>query len=96
MNEKGKKLAKAIAIAGAATSATYLLVGNLFYLVTLTRKGIESPLADMYAKTTDDGDEWKKHLDDMIDDGKKWFEEQAKKEKIVIRPDTTMIVVHKK
>ncbi len=84
MNEKGKKLAKAIAIAGAATSATYLLVGNLFYLVTLTRKGIESPLADMYAKTTDDGDEWKKHLDDMIDDGKKWFEEQAKKEKIVI------------
>ena len=86
MKESTKKALKTAIGAGAAFTSAYLLVGNVFYYLTLTRRGINSSIAEKYMKSNSNGgsDEKTIHLNGELDQGKIWFD-RANKEKLVIR-----------
>lgn len=84
MNEKTKKALKVAATFGAAAASTYMLVGNAFYYLTLTRRGINSSIADRYINSNTGTDEKTIHLNSELDQGKIWYD-RANKEKLVIR-----------
>ncbi len=84
MKGTSKKAIKAAVGIGAAVTSAYFLVGNAFYFLTMTRKGLNSPIAEKYINTTSDYDEKTIHLNSELDQGKIWFD-RADKEKLVIR-----------
>lgn len=86
MKESTKRMLKTAVGAGAAFTSAYLLVGNLFYYMTLTRRGVNSTIAEKYMKANSNGgtDDKTIHLNGELDQGKIWFD-RADKEKLVIR-----------
>lgn len=84
MKGTSKKAIKTAVGIGAAVTSAYFLVGNAFYYLTMTRKGLNSPIAEKYINTTSDYDEKTIHLNSELDQGKIWFD-RADKEKLVIR-----------
>lgn len=84
MNESSKKAIKTTVEIGAAALSAYILIGNLFYALTLTRRGIHSSIAEKYMTSNTGTDEKTIHLNAEIDQGKIWFD-RAYKEKLVIR-----------
>lgn len=83
MKKKTKNALKAAGVAGAAAAATYLLIGNVFYFLTLTKKGINSAVSQKFSSASDENDEYIKKLNSIYDDGRKWFD-SADREKVVI------------
>lgn len=86
MKKSTKKVLKTAIGACAAFTSAYMLVGNVFYYLTLTRRGINSSIAEKYMKANSNGgaDEKTIHLNGELDQGKIWFD-RANKEKLVIR-----------
>ncbi len=84
MNNKSKKALKTAIGISAALASTYMLVGNAFYYLTLTRRGINSSIADRYINSNTGTDEKTIHLNSELDQGKIWYD-RANKEKLVIR-----------
>lgn len=84
MKNKTKTALKTLGIFSASAAAGYFLLGNFFYYVTLTKKGIENPIVAKVASGTSKGDEDKKRLDEIKITGTKWFDE-IKKEKLAIK-----------
>lgn len=84
MNKGSKKAIKTAVGIGAAVASTYLLVGNAFYYLTLTRRGVNSPIAEKYMSSNTGTDEKTIHLNSELNEGKIWFD-RANKEKLVIR-----------
>lgn len=85
MKKNTKKALKTVGIAGATAAATYFLIGNVFYFVSLNRKGVNNPLVDKIAssKLQKKDDDFER-LDAIKDLGKEWFD-SADKEKLVIK-----------
>ena len=83
MKKETKKALKAAAIAGAAAGATYLLIGNVFYYITLTKRGINGKISQKMSRPNDKEDEYTKHLNELLNAGKLWFD-GADREKLVI------------
>ena len=85
MKKTTKKVLKTAGIVGTTAAATYFLIGNFFYYVTLTRSGMKNPFV---AKVASGGpkkpDEEKLRLDEMMKVGKNWFN-NANKEQLVIK-----------
>ena len=85
MKKTTKKVLKTAGIVGTTAAATYFLIGNFFYYVTLTRSGMKNPFV---AKVASGGpkkpDEEKLRLDEMMKVGKDWFN-NANKEQLVIK-----------
>ena len=84
MKKSTKKFIKTISIAGTAAAASYLLIGNIFYYVTLTRQGLKNPVVAKVASGSKNADEQKVKLDEMMNVGKEWFT-NVKKEPLIIR-----------
>lgn len=84
MKEKTKKALKVFGITATVAGAVYITIGNVFYYMTLTKKGLNSSFADKFASPNKDGQEYKEHLNSILDIGKKWFD-SANKEKVIIR-----------
>ncbi len=85
MKKNTKKVLKTAGIIGATAAATYFAIGNVFYYVTLTKKGIENKfVAKVASGTLNKKDEEKERLDAIKDLGKDWFD-NANKEKLVIK-----------
>ena len=84
MKKKTKKILKTVGIASAAASATYFLLGNIFYFSTLTKPGLNGSLTKKVVKSTKGTDEYTQYLNAELDKGKVWFDE-IKKEKLAIR-----------
>lgn len=84
MNKGSKTAIKTAVGIGAAVASAYLLVGNAFYYLTLTRRGVNSPIAEKYMSSNTGTDEKTIHLNSELNEGKIWFD-RANKEKLVIR-----------
>ena len=84
MKKKTKKILKTVGVAGVAASATYFLLGNIFYVSTLTKQGLNGSLTKKVVKSSKGTDEYTQYLNSELDKGKVWFD-NAKKEKIAIR-----------
>ncbi len=84
MKKKTKDLLKGIAIGSATAATTYFIMGNFFYYVALTKNGLASSLSKKIMGGSKPKDEYKKYLDEKLDEGKIWFD-NANKEQIVIR-----------
>lgn len=84
MNKGSKTAIKTAVGIGAAVASAYLLVGNAFYYLTLTRRGVNSPIAEKYMSSNTGNDEKTIHLNSELNEGKIWFD-RANKEKLVIR-----------
>ncbi len=84
MKKNTKKVLKTAGIVGATAAATYFIIGNFFYYVTLTKKGIENPFVARIASGSKKNDEEKERLDAIKEIGKEWFD-SANKEKLVIK-----------
>lgn len=84
MKKSSKTAIKIIGGAGIAASAAYLTVGNVFHYLSLTKKGLNSTFIDRFASPNKSEDEYTVYLNEVLDGGKKWFDE-ADKEKLVIR-----------
>ena len=78
MNESSKKAIKTTVEIGAAALSAYILIGNLFYALTLTRRGIHSSIAEKYMTSNTSTDEKTIHLNAEIDQGKIWFDRAYK------------------
>ena len=83
MKKGTKKFLKAAGVVGAAATATYFLLGDAFYYITLTKKGMESPITQKFASPNDKPDDYTVMLNNGINEGVEWFN-QIDKEKIVI------------
>ncbi len=84
MKKKTKKILKVVGTAGLAASASYFLLGNIFYFSTLTKQGLNGSLTKKVVKSNKGKDEYTLYLNAELDKGKLWFDD-AKKEKIAIR-----------
>lgn len=84
MKKGTKKAIKTFGIIGTAATAVYLTVGNLFYYITLTKKGLNSTFIDKYASPNKKEDDYTAHLNSVLKSGADWFK-IADREKIVIR-----------
>ena len=93
MKKETKKALKMAGIFGASAAATYFLIGNFFYYVTLTKKGLENPFVARIASGSKKGDEEKERLDAMKEVGKEWFD-NAKKEKLAIKSSVSNKILH--
>lgn len=92
--KKGTKKALITAgVVGVTASATYMLIGNAFYYMVLTKRGLNSPLSKKYSGESKDDQEYKKYLDNILDGGKEWFD-NAQKEKIVIHSGSSRKNIH--
>ena len=93
MKKKTKKILKTVGVAGAAASATYFLLGNIFYFSTLTKQGLNGSLTKKVVKSNKGTDEYTQYLNSELDKGKVWFD-NAKKEKIAIRSSSDKKNLH--
>ncbi len=84
MKKNTKKALKTAGIVGATAAATYFLIGNFFYYVTLTKSGLKNPFVAKVASGTKEKDEERLRLDAIKEQGKDWFD-NANKEKLVIK-----------
>ena len=84
MKKNTKKALKTAGIVGASAAATYFLLGNIFYYVTLTKSGMKNKYVAKIASGTKSKDEERLRLDAIKEKGKEWFD-LANKEKIVIK-----------
>ena len=84
MKKNTKKALKTAGIVGATAAATYFLIGNFFYYVTLTKSGLKNPFVAKVASGTKVKDEELLRLDAIKEKGKDWFD-NANKEKLVIK-----------
>lgn len=84
MEKKTKKIIKTAGIIGTSAVATYFLIGNIFYFVALTKKGLENPVVAKVANGKKKPGEEKIRLDAIKETGKEWFD-SAEKEKLVIK-----------
>lgn len=84
MEKKTKKIIKTAGIIGTSAVATYFLIGNIFYYVALTKKGLENPVVAKVANGKKKPSEEKIRLDAIKETGKEWFD-SAEKEKLVIK-----------
>lgn len=84
MKQGTKKLIKAVTVAGTAATAAYLTVGNVFYYLTLTKRGLNGSINEKLTNPNKPGQEYTDYLNGLMAVGAKWFDE-ADKEKIVIR-----------
>lgn len=84
MKKNTKKALKTAGIVGASAAATYFLLGNIFYYVTLTKGGIKNKLVAKVASGTKSKDEERLRLDAIKEKGKEWFD-SASKEKLIIK-----------
>ena len=71
MNEKQKKLLKTAGAIVTAASATYFLIGNAFYYVTLTRSGMKNPYVAKVASGTKKKDDERLRLDAIKEEGRR-------------------------
>lgn len=93
MKKSTKKALRTAGIIGTSAVATYFLIGNLFYYVTLTKKGQENPYVAKVASGNKKGDEEKARLDAIKDLGKEWFD-GADKEKLIIKSSNSNKNLH--
>lgn len=93
MKKETKKAIKMAGIFGASAAATYFLIGNFFYYVTLTKKGIENPFVAKIASGSKKNDEERERLDAIKEDGKDWFD-NASKEKLAIKSTVSNKILH--
>ena len=93
MKKKTKKIIKTVGVAGVAASATYFLLGNIFYFSTLTKQGLNGSLTKKVVKSNKGSDEYTLYLNSELDKGKVWFDE-IKKEKIAIRSSSDKKNLH--
>ena len=84
MKKKTKKILKVVGTASLAASASYFLLGNIFYFSTLTKTGLNGSLTKKVIKSNKGKDEYTQYLNSELDKGKIWFDD-IKKEKIAIR-----------
>ena len=84
MKKNTKKALKTVGIVGATAAATYFLIGNFFYYVTLTKSGLKNPFVAKVASGTKEKDEELLRLDAIKEQGKDWFD-NTNKEKLVIK-----------
>lgn len=84
MKKNTKKALKTAGIVGVTAAATYFLIGNFFYYVTLTKSGLKNPFVAKIASGTKEKDEELLRLDAIKEQGKEWFD-NANKEKVVIK-----------
>ncbi len=84
MKKQTKNALKTAGIVGATAAATYFLIGNVFYYVTLTKSGLKNPIVAKVASGTTEKDENRLQLDAIKDQGKEWFD-NASKEKLIIK-----------
>lgn len=93
MKKNTKKALITVSIFSAAAAATYLAVGNAFYYITLTKKGLNSTFIDKYASPNNKEDDYTKHLNNVITAGADWFN-AADREKLVIRSSSNKKNLH--
>lgn len=93
MKKKTKKILKAVGTAGIAATATYFLLGNIFYFSTLTKSGLNGSITKKVVKSNKGKDEYTLYLNSELDKGKLWFDD-AKKEKIAIRASSDKKNLH--
>lgn len=93
MKKGTKTVLKAAGIIGAAATATYFLLGDAFYYITLTKKGMESPITKKFASPNDKEDDYTVALNNAIDEGVKWFSEKEK-EKLALPCSTEKKNLH--
>ncbi|MBR5246660.1 MAG: alpha/beta hydrolase [Clostridia bacterium] len=84
MKEKQKKILKTTGAILTAASATYFLIGNVFYYVTLTRSGMKNPYVAKIASGSKNKDAKRLRLDAIKEKGKYWFD-SAEKEDLAIK-----------
>ncbi len=85
MKKNTKNLLKTLGIIGASATATYFLIGNAFYFVTLTKNGVENPLVKKVSSgNLEKISEEKLRLNKEMEKGKDWFN-SATKEKLAIK-----------
>lgn len=93
MKKNTKKALKTAGIVGATAAATYFLLGNFFYYVTLTKSGLKNPVVAKVASGTKEKDEERLRLDAMKEQGKDWFD-KANKEKLIIKSTNSSKNLH--
>lgn len=93
MKKNTKKALKTAGIVGATAAATYFLLGNFFYYVTLTKSGIRNPVVAKVASGTKEKTEERLRLDAMKEQGKEWFD-KANKEKLIIKSTNSSKNLH--
>ncbi len=93
MKKNTKKALKTAGIVSATAAATYFLIGNFFYYVTLTKSGLKNPLVAKIASGTKEKDEERLRLDSIKEQGKNWFD-SANKEKLVIKSSNSNKNLH--
>lgn len=93
MKKNTKKVLKTVGIASVAASATYFLIGNIFYAFTLTKQGINGSISKKVIKPNNAVDDYTQYLNDELDKGKVWFDE-IKKERIAIRSSSDKKNLH--
>ena len=93
MKKNTKKVLKTAGIVSASTAATYFLIGNFFYYVTLTKKGLENPFVAKIASGNGKKDEERLRLDAIKETGKDWFA-SVSKEKLAIKSSNSDKILH--
>lgn len=93
MKNGTKKVLKAAGIVGATATATYLLLGNAFYYITLTKSGLNSSISKKLSSPNDKDDDYTVYLNNVLEDGAKWFD-SAEKEKLAIRSSHAKKNIH--
>ena len=84
MKKNTKKVLKTAGIVGASAAASYFLLGNFFYYVTLTKKGLENPYVKKVSSGSGKKDEERLRLDAIKETGQDWFKD-IPKEKLAIK-----------
>ena len=93
MKNGTKKVLKAAGIVGATATATYLLLGNAFYYITLTKSGLNSSISKKLSSPNDKDDDYTVYLNNVLEDGAKWFD-SAEKEMLAIRSSHAKKNIH--
>ena len=93
MKKSTKKVLKTAGIVGASAAATYFLIGNFFYYVTLTKKGLENPYVAKVASGSGKKDEERLRLDAIKISGKDWYN-SIDKEKLAIKSTNSNKFLH--
>ena len=93
MKKNTKKVLKTAGIVGATAATTYFLLGNFFYYVTLTKKGLENPFVKKVSSGSGKKDEERLRLDAIKETGKDWFATVAK-EKLAIKSSNSNKILH--
>ena len=93
MKKDIKTVLKALGVVSITASATYLIMGNVFYYITLTKKGLDSGISKAISRPNKGGNEYIDYLNAELDKGKVWYD-NAIKEKIAIRSSDDKKNIH--